>query len=143
MYQFSKTSEQRLKTCHQDLQNVMNLALKRSNVDFGITSGYRSIEEQQKLYNQGRTTKGNIVTNVDGINKKSKHNYNPSKAVDIYAWIGKASWDQKHLCYLAGIIMTCAKELNVNLRWGGNWDGDGIIISDQNFQDLPHFELTK
>ena len=28
-----------------------------------------------------------------------------------------------------------------DIRWGFNWDRDGIIISDQNFQDGPHFEL--
>ena len=141
MNKFSKTSKARLDTCDQKIQDVLNLALQVSVIDFGIASGERTLKEQSELYALGRTKPGNIVTNVDGVNKKSMHNYKPSKAVDIYAWIGKASWDKAHLCYLAGVIMTCAKKLNVDLRWGGNWDGDGIIISDQNFQDLPHYEL--
>ena len=142
MYQFSETSKERLATCHPDLQKVFLLAIERTNIDFGIACGHRSVKEQQALYAQGRTKSGDIVTHVDGINKKSKHNAYPSNAVDIYAWTGKASWDQKELCYLAGLIMACAKELNVSLRWGGNWDQDGQIITDQNFIDLPHFELA-
>lgn len=143
-YKFSDTSAQRLSTCTNNLQRVFNLAIKRSNVDFGIACGRRTIEEQQELYAQGRTKEGSIVTNVDGFNVLSKHNENPSEAVDIYAWInGKASWEDKPLCYIAGVIMSCAKELGVKLRWGGNWNSNGVIISDQNLKDLPHFEEIK
>lgn len=38
-----------------------------------VTSGFRSIEEQNKLYAQGRTTKGKIVTNAKG--GESMHQY--------------------------------------------------------------------
>ena len=141
MYKFSNTSNERLNACDKKLQRVFRLAIEQSAIDFGIASGHRSVKQQQQLYAQGRTKPGNIFTHVDGIEKKSKHNYNPSQAVDIYAWTGEASWDQKELCYLAGVIMGAAQSLNIDLRWGGNWDGDGQMISDQNFIDLPHFEL--
>ena len=29
------------------------------------------------------------------------------------------------------------------IRWGGNWDSDGVIIRDQGFDDLVHFELKE
>jgi peptidoglycan L-alanyl-D-glutamate endopeptidase CwlK len=45
------------------------------------------------------------------------------------------------MCYLAGVIQCAAAELGYDLRWGGNWDGDGEIIKDQKFNDLPHFEI--
>lgn len=141
MNKFSNTSLERLRTCDERIQQVFQLAIKRSAVDFGISEGHRSVERQQELYAKGRTEPGDIVTYVDGINKKSKHNYQPSEGVDIFIWVGKVSYDQKHLCYVAGVIMSCAKELEVPLRWGGNWDSDGVIISDQNFIDLPHFEI--
>lgn len=38
-----------------------------------VTSGFRSVEEQNKLYAQGRTTSGKIVTNAKG--GQSMHNY--------------------------------------------------------------------
>jgi peptidoglycan L-alanyl-D-glutamate endopeptidase CwlK len=31
-------------------------------------------------------------------------------------------------------------EDTLRLRWGGDWDGDGEL-DDQQFDDLPHFEL--
>ena len=141
-YKFSSTSKERLETCDQSLQDVFNLAIKRSPIDFGVACGERTIEEQKELYRQGRTKSGNIVTNVDGVKNISKHNHSPSQAVDIYAYFnGKAQWEVKHLCMIAGVVMSCADELGVSIRWGGNWNQNGEIISDQNFQDLPHFEI--
>jgi len=141
-YSFSRTSIKRLSTCEKKIQKVFELAIKRTEIDFGIACGERSVSEQQQLYAQGRTGPGPIVTYVDGINKKSEHNYSPSRAVDIYAFVdGKATWNEKYLIYLGGVITACAIQLGVSLTWGGNWDNDGIIINDQNFQDLPHYQL--
>jgi len=148
MYEFSETSLERLKTCHKDLQEIMHWSLKYSQVDFGIACGHRTIQEQKRLYAQGRNLPGQIVTYVDGIQKRSKHNYYPSQAVDIYGWTGKVDWSERTLIYLGGVITSVAAFLydegivKHELRWGGNWDGDGQIITDQNFLDLPHYELV-
>ena len=131
-YQFSNTSLERLSTCEQGLQEVMKLAIKRSPIDFGIAEGHRSVERQQEYYSQGRTKPGKIITYIDGVKKKGKHNYNPSKAVDIYAYVnGKASWKVEHLCIIAGVILSCSIELGVKIEWGGLW---------KKFKDYPHFE---
>jgi len=141
-YRFSKTSQDRLNTCESELIHLLSLSLQYSPVDFGIACGHRSTEEQQALYARGRTEPRSIVTNIDGISKLSKHNHKPSKAVDIYAWVnGKVSWDKEHLCLIAGVIYATAQAIGVKIRWGGNWDGDGEIISDQILIDLPHYEL--
>jgi peptidoglycan L-alanyl-D-glutamate endopeptidase CwlK len=42
---------------------------------------------------------------------------------------------------MAGVILTCAKQLGVKLRWGGDWDGDGNRLNNK-FNDLAHFELV-
>ncbi|MGJ3236412.1 M15 family metallopeptidase [Marivirga sp.] len=142
MYRFGSTSIKKLSTCREEIQQVMKLAIQRSPIDFGISKGHRSVEEQQELYSQGRTKPGHIITYVDGVNKKSEHNKKPSNAVDIYGWVNRqATWDKDHLILIAGVILSCADELGIIFRWGGNWDGDGEIISDQNFMDLPHFEF--
>lgn len=142
MYRFSETSRKRLQTCHPDLIAIFEEAIKRSPIDFGIAEGQRSIEDQQKYFREGKSK-------IDGITKKGKHNYNPSLAVDIYAFFsGKASWDKDHLCVIAGVVIAVSDILyeggatDHRLRWGGNWDMDGEVISDQSFQDLPHFELV-
>jgi peptidoglycan L-alanyl-D-glutamate endopeptidase CwlK len=135
MYKFGTTSKERLATCHDDLQKIMESAIALSPIDFGIACGHRSIADQQKAFNEGKSK-------IDGITKKGKHNYSPSLAVDVYAFVnGKASWDAKELCVIAGVVLAVAANYGIKLRWGGNWDMDSQIISDQSFQDLPHFEL--
>lgn len=139
-YQFSANSEKELNTATENLQKVFRLAIKVSQVDFGVSEGYRPVKRQQKLYAQGRTEPGKIVTNVDGINKLSDHNEEPSKAVDIYAWVdGKVTYEEKYMMYLGGVITACANKLGINIKWGANWDGDGILVTDQNLIDAPHY----
>lgn len=142
-YKFGKTSIKRLESCHEDLIKIAQASISLSPIDFGIAEGHRSLERQRELYEEGKSK-------VDGIIKKGKHNYYPSHAFDVYAWVNnKASWDSKELCLIAGIIISVANllyredEISHIIRWGGNWDMDGQIISDQNFIDLPHFELYK
>jgi peptidoglycan LD-endopeptidase CwlK len=141
MFKFGKTSKERLSTCHSDMQLIMNEAIKITNVDFGIAEGHRSIEKQQQYFKEGKSK-------MDGFFKTGKHNYNPSLAVDIYPYFeNSAKWDNEHLSYLSGIIHAVSEILFANgkithkIRWGGNWDMDGIILIDQSFDDRPHFEL--
>jgi peptidoglycan L-alanyl-D-glutamate endopeptidase CwlK len=140
MFKFSKRSLDNLQTCHSDMQDIMHAALMYSKVDFGITEGHRSIERQAKLYHEGKSK-------LDGYKRKSKHNYSPSQACDIIVSGINKPYDFNHLSYLAGVIQTVAQvlhedgEITHKIRWGGNWDDDKEIITDQKFQDLVHFEL--
>ena len=141
-YVFSQSSIKELETCHNDLQIVAHMALKLSQVDFKITVGYRTPERQNKLFKEGLTT-------IDGVERLGKHNHDPSQAFDIAVVTGSTlSWDRGSLIFLGGVILSVGRlllesgKISHALRWGGNWDGDGIIIKDQNFIDLPHFELV-
>lgn len=143
MGMFGKTSCKRLDTCHEDLQLIMCTAVLYSSVDFGIAEGQRPVELQQKYFREGKSK-------VDGINIVGKHNIIPSLAADIYLWVnGQALWTPEALSYVAGVIEAVAKMLYAEgkithlIRWGGNWDKDGEILSDQQFDDRPHFELYK
>lgn len=143
-YKFGKRSEAQLATCHTDLQLIMRESLKVSPIDFGIVEGHRSVQDQQKYFKAGKSK-------IDGIKTKSKHNVSPSEACDLVVVVpGKAShsYEIRHLSYLAGVIHAVAELLLVQgrikhaIRWGGNWDEDGEIITDQTFQDLVNFELV-
>jgi hypothetical protein len=135
MAKFSKRSLDRLTTCHPDIQKVMNEAIK--HFDFAVLSGFRSPKEQLELYKQGREFKdgkwvkvGRVVTNVDGVNTKSKHNHSPSQAVDIAPY--PIDWDDiERFEQMAVVVMYCAKKLGIKLIWGGDWS----------MKDYPHFEL--
>ena len=146
--EFGKRSVSYLRTCHSDLQKIMKMAIDLSRVDFGITEGYRSPSRQKQLFDQG-------LTKIDGINRLGKHNVKPSMAVDIYVYHPdlktrrKIAYNPIHLSYIAGVIDASAQVLiekssiNHRVRWGGNWDHDGVIKFDQSFIDMPHFELIK
>ena len=105
--------------------------------DFRVTSGYRSNAEQDKLYAQGRTTPGNIVTNARG--GQSKHN--TGKAIDI-VWTGGTGindrrpagtlYDPTQLRRNARLIQEAASELGYEVEWGGDWTS---------FVDTPHLQI--
>jgi peptidoglycan L-alanyl-D-glutamate endopeptidase CwlK len=154
-YSFGRRSLENLRQLHPDLQQVHLLAIKRSKVDYSIVEAYRTTERQQELYAIGRSKYKNRrpVTNADGVIKKSKHQTKPSIASDIMVYNSspefkhKTAWDEKHLSYLAGVFDSVAQELYDKgvighlVRWGGNWDNDGVIQYDHKFNDMPHIEL--
>lgn len=141
-YNFGHTSTLQKATCHQDLQLIVDTSIQITVVDFGISEGHRSKTLQLEYFQKGLSDK-------DGITDPSKHNYMPSLALDFYAFVnGKASYDPEHLSYLAGLFHGVAEmllaqgKISHRLRWGGNWDQDGEILLDQEFDDRPHIELV-
>jgi len=157
MPQFGKSSMAKLMTCHRDIQVVMLEVIKISEVDFGVTHGIRTPEEQLELFKKGRhylngkwvvKEPGKIVTHMDGTDKKSRHNHDPARAVDIAAYVnGKYNWDPTHLTYLAGVIMGLSSyfksigKVENEMVWGANWDDDGELVNDHTFIDMPHFQI--
>ena len=156
-YAFGKNSTKKLATCHVDLQKIWNLAISRSVLDIGISEGHRPIKKQQEYYAIGRTVElhRKPITKIDGVNKLGKHNLTPSEAFDFYIYHNdrkirkKIAYDQSHLSYVYGLLDSCAKELYEKgeithlVRWGANWDKDGVLFYDQSFDDAPHVELYK
>lgn len=86
---------------------------KEVGIDILITSTFRDFESQTALYNQGRTTPGNKVTNAAA--GQSYHNYRIAfDFVPIKG--GKAMWDDTATFKKCGKI---AKECG--LAWAGDW----------------------
>jgi len=126
---FSQRSHDRLKTCHPELQRLLHTVIQHT--DFTVLEGHRTTERQQELFAQGRTAPGRIVTYVDGVTRTSKHQTDPSIAVDIAPW--PVDWDDTDGFHeLAGWIQAFAFVLGIGVQWGGHW---------QRFKDLPHWEL--
>ena len=136
MPNFSTSSKQRLATCHPDLQKVFNEVIKY--IDCAILEGARSDFDQQKAFKAGNSK-------VDGIKIRGKHQVdakNPlSRAIDIVPH--PLNWrDRERFSYFAGFVLGIATSMNIKLRWGGDWDCDNDL-SDNNFDDLPHFEIIE
>lgn len=147
MATFGKKSLDKLSTAHPKLQLVMKEAIK--SYDFTVLYGNRSVEEQFELYKKGRELQsdgtwkkvGSTVTELDGKIKKSKHNYSPSLAVDIAPY--PIDWNNiQRFKDMAKVVLQCAKNLNIKVIWGADWDMDGNI-EEHKFKDFPHFELDK
>lgn len=138
MLRFGKASKRRLATVAKELQHLAEEALAVEIIDFSVTDGRRSKERQNQYFAEGKSK----VQWPD-----SHHNVlepdDLAEAFDLTPFVnGALSYDKTHCCVLAGVILTKAKELGLKIRWGGNWDRDLEPITDQDFQDLVHYELV-
>jgi len=134
---FSQRSLNNLKGVHPDLVRVMNEAIKDTPIDFTITEGVRTVQRQQELYAQGRTKPGPVVTQVDGVKKKSNHQPKSDgygHAVDLYPYFnGSVQVNAvNELKTIARHVVSVGMRLGIPVEWGGSWTS---------FKDYPHFEL--
>lgn len=145
MPQFSPKSEQRLATCHADLQTLFHEVIKY--FDCTVTEGFRNQADQDKAFAEGKSKlkwpNGN-------------HNHNPSLAVDVYPCPielePKTDREEKiykwKMCYFAGQVKAIARVLHAQnkisheIKWGCDWDDDNDL-KENTFFDFPHFELKQ
>lgn len=131
MFVLSHRSIERLKGVDPMLVVILADAIRTTPYDFGVAwmGGFRTAEEQNKLYQQGRTTEGKKITNADGYKKKSKHQ--SGNAVDLVCYRdGAITWNQKVFAEVMEHIMEIAKKrYDITLTWGGKWG------------DSPHIQL--
>ncbi len=137
MPKFGRSSNARLRTCHTVLQTLAHRVVARR--DCSVTEGHRDGAKQDQYYYQG-------VSKVKWPN--SKHNIQPSFAIDLVPWPEK--WDSETA--FLDLHKTAMEEWDKMtgegltggflLRWGGDWDSDGDR-TDQTFNDLPHYELVR
>lgn len=132
MPEFGNRSKIQLATCHPDLVRVLTRAIEI--MDFTVVEGHRTRERQNEYFNRVPP-----VTKVKWPH--SKHNKKPSEAVDIYPYPIDFHTIERFVL-LAGVVLACAHEEGVAIRWGGDWDQD-FDTADERFRDMPHFELVE
>ena len=145
--QFSEKSLKELATVDPQLVKVVVRARAWSRVAFEVSQGARTIDQQREYFAKGASkVNPDAYASKDALYKAAKHVVGPgcplSRAVDVFV-PGQpgGSYDKNSLSYLAGIMDAAAKSLGIPIRWGGDFDRDGILVEDKTFQDLPHFEL--
>ena len=122
MYKFSKRSKDNLATADEKLQLLFNEVIKE--FDCTVIEGHRSLERQKELFDKG-------ASQIDGISKKGKHNYFPSRAVDVVPY--PLDWnDIESFKLLASVVKRKALDLGINVQWGGDW---------VSFKDYPHWQI--
>ena len=117
-YNLSNKSLAKLDGVHPDLVAVVKRAIQISEQDFSVGEGLRSFSRQRELVNTGKSTTMN-----------SRHL--TGHAVDLFPY--PLSWDWNYFYPIADAMKQAAKELGVDLEWGGDW---------RSFPDGPHFQLS-
>jgi peptidoglycan L-alanyl-D-glutamate endopeptidase CwlK len=154
-FKLSGRSLGKLEGVHPKLVDTVKEAIKVSLVDFGVIYGVRSLAEQKRLYEAGRsqTMKSKHLVQDDGY----------SHAVDLMAYDGsEPSWDIVMYDDIADAMKAAAKETGAKVRWGAAWNIDNIAEWERPMEDAmnnyidirrsqgrrpfidgPHFELME
>ena len=147
-FKLSERSLGKLKGVDNTLVEVVKEAISLTKVDFGVTYGLRTLEEQQKLFDSGRSQ-----------TMKSKHL--DGRAVDLVAYFGSdISWELNVYDDICDAMAEAARRHTLAVKWGAAWsEGDirmytGTAEDAMNayvdlrrsqgrrpFIDAPHFEM--
>ncbi len=127
---FSPLSTTQLNSCHPDLVRLFTEVTKYA--DCTVLCGHRGQAEQDEAVRTGHSKTPW---------PRSKHNTEPSMAVDVVPF--PIDWkDRTGMAHFAGFVQGVAAGLGIRVRWGGDWNGN-FNLKDENFFDLPHFELVE
>lgn len=127
MFKFGERSEKNLIGVHPDLIAVCRRALQITYVDFMITDGLRTPEEQAILIKKGKSW-----------TMDSRHI--TGHAIDVAAIVrGAVSWDYELYEKIAEAFKSASLELKIPIKWGG----DFISNKGKPRRDGPHFELDR
>lgn len=122
MFQLGPRSKMRLNGVHPDLVKVVERAIEITPVDFTVLEGLRSPDRQKELVAAGASQSLN-----------SRHI--TGHAVDLGAWVDdQVDWSWPLYHKIARAMKEAAKELKIDIEWGGDW---------VTFKDGPHFQLSR
>ena len=134
-FKLSARSLTRLNGVDTDLQEIVKKAIHITKVDFGVTCGLRTLEQQKKLVSAGKSQ-----------TLKSKHL--EGKAVDVVAYVGSdISWELNLYDDIADAMRQAALELGLfpDLRWGAAWHIDDILSFSGTMEDamMEYIDLRR
>jgi len=147
-FKLSERSIRKLEGVEKDLVDVVLEAIKLTKVDFGVTYGLRTLEEQKELFESGRSQ-----------TMKSKHL--EGRAVDLVAYFGSnVSWELNVYDDICDAMAEAARRHSVAIKWGAAWSEGDIRLYEGSaedamnayidlrrsegrrpFIDAPHFEM--
>lgn len=122
----NERSVRNLAGVHPDLVRVVQRAAeivdsRDDGLGFIVTEGVRTKEKQAALVKAGASWTMN-----------SRHL--TGHAVDVAATVnGEVRWDWPLYIQLSGIMRRAAKDVGIDIAWGGEWK----------VRDGPHFELNR
>ena len=152
-FRLSQRSMDRLEGVHPAMTAVVERAIQLTDVDFGVTQGVRTLDEQKANVAAGRsqTMASKHLLQDDGF----------SHAVDVVAYVGSdVSWELNMYDNICDAFKTAAEEVGCSIKWGAAWAEVDIRTYSSSaedammayvdlrrsqgrrpFIDAPHFEL--
>ena len=122
-FSLSKRSLSNLEGVHEDLIEVVKLAGElccNCGLDFIITDGSRTLEEQKELFNTGKS-------------KTMKSRHLNGFAIDYVALVDRrVTYDVAVMTKIAEQFKRAAAKRRIPIMWGGDW---------KSFKDTPHIQL--
>jgi peptidoglycan L-alanyl-D-glutamate endopeptidase CwlK len=119
-FKLSPNSLKRLLGVDPSLIRVVHRAAELSERPFEIVQGVRTQQEQDKLYAQGRTRSGPIVTWTRNSKHLPKDGF--GQAIDFAVLVdGKISWDEKLYPWVAKAFYDASRELGIGISSGQEW----------------------
>jgi len=148
MYAFGNRSQSLLLTVKPSLRKVAERAIQLSKVDFGVVQGARTLDQQKRLYGQGRSGAQCVAKGIPAAYARPdmnvvtwtlNSNHIGGNAIDVCPVInGNFVWDNDGRLGLwpqvATAFKAAATETGIPIYWGGDWKGK------QN--DRPHFSIV-
>lgn len=126
-YTLGKRSLERMVGVHPDLVRVVKRAIELTDHDFSVIEGVRTVATQRAYV-------------AKGASKTMNSRHITGHAVDLYPVGRPTPWDKCPV--VAAAMLAAAVELDVAIRWGGDWNMNGDS-RDEKFYDGPHFELLR
>lgn len=116
----SKRSLANMDGLHPGLIAVIHRAIVITPVDFGVIEGLRTVARQKQLV-------------AAGASHTMRSRHLTGHAADLGAFVaGQLRWDWPLYELISVAMKAAAKELDVPLEWGGDW---------QTLKDGPHYQL--
>lgn len=153
-YILSQNSLAKLVGVDPRMVNVVKRAIVLTTQDFMVGEGVRTLQRQYELYAQGRTVAQLRAAGVPASvlaqpgkkqvtwTLKSNHFADPKthlgNAVDLIAYPVDYADISKYRA-IKDAMFAAAQEQGTQLRWGGDWNGNGVTEHGEN--DFGHFEL--
>jgi len=152
-FRLSQRSMDKLEGVHPAMTGVVERAIQLTDIDFGVTQGVRTLDEQKANVAAGRsqTRASKHLLQDDGF----------SHAVDVVAYVGPdVSWELNVYDDICDAFKEAAKEVGCSIKWGAAWSEGDIRTYEGSsedammayvdlrrsqgrrpFIDAPHFEL--
>ena len=127
-FRLSQRSMDKLEGVHPAMTAVVERAIQLTDVDFGVTQGVRTLDEQKANVAAGRsqTMASKHLLQDDGF----------SHAVDVVAYVGSdVSWELNMYDNICDAFKTAAEEVECSIKWGAAWSEGDIRTYSSSAED--------